>query len=233
MPANYAMTSQYKKEKNRLDRFFQALPGLLTWLVLTSPLWLGKPLPLAVALFITFLTVFWVYRAFIHLMGMIIGYRRYKDEIKQDWLAKIQQLDPETVPMREDLPVNLDQIKNLIVVPLVNESEQVLTDLVEAVAQQTYPSKNIYLVFSVEERFHQQVKKTIQNISLNHPEVANMYLFVHPSGLDGEVRGAASNRTWGARNAVALFNQKGLNIRDFIITTMDGDAVLHPQYISR
>lgn len=215
------------------ERFFQALPGLLTWLVLTSPIWLGRPLPLAVAFFITFLTVFWVYRAFLHLVGMIIGYRRYQRELKIDWQERFTILNGEEVPNRQDLPDNLYDVKHLIVVPLVNESELVISGLIRAIATQSYPLENIYLAFTVEERFHQSVRATIKKIVDEFPNLQNVWVYVHPSGLPGEVRGAASNRTWGAKNAVRDLQAAGLDIRDFIVTTMDGDAVLHQQYLAR
>lgn len=209
-----------------------ALPGAITWSVLLSPIILARPMPLFVAFFITFVTVFWVYRAFVHSLGMVVGYRRYQREAEIDWLEKINELDRDDLEDADTLPSDLSEIKHLVITPVVNESIEVLGGAFRGVATQTYPLDKVYYAITVEEKYHKSVKQTIHQLQEMYPQLRNVWVFVHPAGLPGEVRGAASNRTWGA-NAVAELKSQGHNLDHFIMTTMDGDAVLSEQYLSR
>src|SRR3972149_1312211 len=63
------MKNFVEKHDRFFQRVFEILPGVITWSVILSPIWLGKIAPLAVAFFLTFLVIYWVYRALIHLIG--------------------------------------------------------------------------------------------------------------------------------------------------------------------
>jgi len=118
------------------QRFFEILPGVITWSVILSPIWLGKIAPLAVAFFLTFLVIFWVYRAFIHLVGVVVGYRRYQREQEVNWLRKFQKL------------WGSEHLKHLIVIPAVNEPYEVLVESFASLADQKYPKENVFIIFS-------------------------------------------------------------------------------------
>src|SRR3972149_10780841 len=105
-----------EKDDRFFQRVFEILPGLITWSVILSPIWLGKIAPLAVAFFLPFLVIYWVYRAFIHLIGLVVGYRRYQADLQVDWSEKVKDL------------WGYDRLKHLIIIPAVNEPYDVLED---------------------------------------------------------------------------------------------------------
>lgn len=213
-----------KKYENKIQRFFEIVPGLLTWLVLTSPIWLARPLPLVAAFFLTFLVLFWVYRALIHIVGLFIGYRRYRKEISIDWLEKLKKLDQN----------NPFVVKHLLLVPIASERYDVLKSSLEAVANQTYPRENIFLVLSVEERGGKELLIDAQRLKKELKEkIPNFWLSVHPAGLPNEAVGAAANRSWGAKDAVVRLSRQGENVNNFLLTTFDADGIIDHQFLSR
>lgn len=207
----------------RLNRIFEIIPGFLTWLVLTSPIWLARPLPLIAAFFLTFLVLFWVYRAVVHIVGLIIGYRRFRKEMKIDWMVKLKEL-----------PQSFEGIKHLILIPAATENYQVLRSTIKAVSEQTYPKDKIFIALSIEEqggeRLRMDAKKVQQEFANKLP---NFWIFVHPRGLPGEIAGAAANRTWGAKNAVKELKKQGEDLANFLMTTFDADGIVHPQFLAR
>ena len=211
-----------EKHDAKFQRAFEIIPGLLTWLVLLSPLWLGRVAPLAVAFFLTFLALFWVYRAFILLVGVLIGYRRYRKELKEDWLGKLSEV------------WGNEHLKHLFVIPAVNESYEVLEGSLSSLAAQKYPIENVYIAFSVEERNAARVLADVEKIQEKYQsKLGNIWTFVHPQGLPGEVVGAAANRNWAARQAVKKIKEEGMDVADFMMTTLDADMRIHPQFLAR
>jgi len=215
-----------KKFVEEHDRFFQRLfeitPGVITWAVLLSPIWLGRIAPLAVAFFITFLVVYWVYRAVIHLIGVAVGYRRYQNELKIDWSKKSLDL------------WGYGRLKHLIVIPSVNEPYEVLEESFASLAAQKFPKDRVFISFSAEEKYSKRVLNDIERIKKKFGrKLGTVWTTSHPYGLPGEAVGAAANRTWAAKNALREIKELGLNTNDFVITTLDADMRLHSQYLPR
>ena len=211
-----------EKYDRKFQRFFEIIPGFLTWSVLLSPIWLGRIAPLAVAFFLTFLAIFWVYRAFIHLVGVVVGYRRYKEELGIDWFQRVQNL------------WGFEHLNHLIIIPAVNESYQVLESSFASIADQKYPPDQVYVAFSVEEKHADRVLKDIDRIKEKYGDrLGTVWTFVHPRGIPGEAVGAAANRTWAARRALEKIRGLNLPIEDFLMTTLDADMRFHPQFLAR
>ncbi|OGC59681.1 hypothetical protein A2890_02140 [candidate division WWE3 bacterium RIFCSPLOWO2_01_FULL_53_14] len=204
------------------QRVFEILPGVVTWSVILSPIWLGRIAPLAVAFFLTFLIIYWVYRALIHLIGVSIGYRRYQAELQVDWSEKVKEL------------WGYDRLKHLIIIPAVNEPYEVLEDSFASFAAQKFPKDQVFISFSAEEKYSERVLKDIERIKKKFGrKLGTVWTTAHPYGLPGEAVGAAANRTWAAKRALKEIKKLGLDNNDFLVTTLDADMRFHPQYLPR
>jgi len=211
-----------KEHDKKVQRVLEIVPGLLTWAVLLSPIWLGPFVPNAVAFFLTFLAIFWVYRALIHTIGVFIGYRRFKRETGINWLRKVRRRR------------GFEQLKHLIVIPTVNDPYSVLEMTFGSIANSKYPKEKLYIALSAEEKYAKQTLAKIERIKKKYGKrLGTVWTFIHPAGLPGEAVGAAANRTWAASNAVKKIKELGLNIDDFLVTTLDSDMRFHPQYLAR
>lgn len=211
-----------EKHEEKAQRFFEMIPGALTWAVLLSPIWLGKIAPLAAAFFLVFLAIFWVYRALVHLIGVVIGYRRYKRELGIDWFQQIQGL------------WGFDRLKHLIVIPCVNETSDVLEGTFASLAAQSYPRDKIFIAFSVEEKNAERILRDVERIKEKYRgRLGTVWTFTHPYGIPGEAMGAASNRTWAGRRSLEKIRELGFSPEDFLITTLDADMRFHPQFLAR
>jgi cellulose synthase/poly-beta-1,6-N-acetylglucosamine synthase-like glycosyltransferase len=224
-----------EKHDKKVTRILEIIPGLLTWMVILSPLWLGILYPKAIVVMLIFLTVYWFYMALKGTIGGFRGYRKFKQEISTDWAKEVQKLDFSVLPDKATLPPSLQDVKHLILIPMVNEGLDVIDATLSAILRQTFPVNQITLVLTIEEKYFEQSKANILEILKDDVnKFEEVLIYCHPRGIPGEAIGAgAANRTWGAKHAVEHLIEQNKPIRNYIFTTIDADHVLHDQYIAR
>lgn len=230
------MTESFVEKYDRfIHRALEISLGVTTWAFLSSPVWLGILYPQAMVYLLTFLTVYWSYLAFRHSIGLFVGYRKYREEIATDWYLQCQKLDFSELPDKETLPPTLNDIRHMILVPVVSEPDDVLKDSIDSIFAQTFPLNQIVLVFTAEERWAvdtiDRIKKIIGD---RESKLHKLMFFVHPAGIPGEAIGdGGANRAWGCSHAVEQLKEDGENLRYYTFNNMDSDHVLNRQYIAR
>lgn len=219
----------------KLDRFLMFLPGFLSWSMLLMPVWLGIVAPKIASFILTFLAVYWVYMAISHAFNLYRGYLRYTKEIKIDWYQKCKNLNWKTLPKQEILPKSLDDTNHLILIPTVKETYTLLKDTFEAISKSNYPMKNILIVVGTEEIGESQVATALDQIKKEFgTKIPQIWHFIHPKGLPGEIAGVASpNRKWAAVQAVKQLQARGADLKNYIFTTFDADWKLHKEFLPR
>ncbi len=224
-----------EKYDKKIHRVLEMVPGFLTWSVLLSPVWLGVLFPQLIVYILIALTVYWSYMATRHSYGMIKGYRAHKKEMAENWLEKCRNLDFTNLPEQSTIPDNLNDVKHFVLIPAVNEPYEVLKPAFESYYDQTFPQRQIVLVYTIEEKYSEETINTLRKIFSGREEkFADVLIYVHPAGISGEAIGAgAANRTWGASHAVEYLTEKGENLRNYIFSTFDADHVLDKKFLSR
>jgi len=231
-----------KNQKNTrsdviLQRVLEIIPGVLTWGLILSPVWLGILHPELVIYILTFLSVYWAYLAAKHFRGLYIGYKKHKAELAVDWWEECLKLRNtwENLPDKETLPNNLNSTIHFLLIPTCNEPADVIKNSIDSIFAQTIPHKQILLVCAVEEKNSPRILRDIDTaIGDRKKDLYGFYAFIHPVGIVGEAIGVGgANRTWAAKHAVAELVRQNVTMKDFIFNTIDGDHVLHPQYLAR
>src|SRR3989338_6709307 len=216
-----------EKNDQVVYRFLEILTASVRWAVLLFPIWLGLLAPKFTVFLLTFFAVFWVYLAIRHSFGMIIGYFRFKRELKVNWYEKCRTLDFKTLPDKETLPPSLQAPNPFILIPAYRDPY--------AVFNQTFTSEQITLVITIEEKYAERIKENITKAlgdRINRLE--RLMIYVHPAGIPGEAIGVGgASRTWGAKHAIEDLKNAGVNLRNYIFTTMDSDHVLNLQFLAR
>lgn len=223
------------KYDKQVQRFLEVVPGILTWGFILSPVWLGLLFPPAVIYLLAFLTIYWCYLAIKQTLGLILGFPIYQRELNTKWYEECKKLDFNNLLDKDTLPTSLADTKHFIVIPVVNEPEEVLKPAIDAIYNQTYPKKQITLVYSIEEKYADIGKANIHKILGNRiKDFERVLIFAHPAGIVGEAIGSGGgNRTWGAKHAVEILKNEKADIKDYIFTSLDADHVMHHEYLSR
>lgn len=230
------MVSNFVEKNDALvQRMLEMIPGLLTWALISSPVWLGIFFPEGIIFLITFFAVYWAYLAIKSTVGIIIGYKNYKFETEVDWWKEVLKLDKSQIPEPERIPYEITELKHFVLIPIVNEGYEILKPALDSILYGALPTKNIFLIYTIEEKYAEQVKATLNRIL--EPVKDKFYdiqIYVHPAGIVGEAIGVGgANRTWGAKHAVEYLKEKGENLDNFIFSSLDADHVLHKQYLAR
>ncbi len=223
-----------------IQRIFEIIPGLSIWILLLSPLFGGIAGYSIAQLFINaliVLSVYWFYRAIMITVGVVIGYFKYKADIKKDWIHECLSLNRENLPEPESLPKEGLLPKQLIVIANYGEDYPIIQRTMNALMQQNYPKELLYVAISIEERKAKRDPEYAKRGEYLRRDFGEFFgdrlmFFVHPDGIPGEVIGAAANRTWGAKNTVAEIEKRGMDINEFMITAPDGDIVFHKEYFA-
>ncbi len=213
-----------KRHRRLAERSLEILPGALTWIALTSPIWLSFALPFAVAYLIILADTYWLINSLKIAVSIYIGYRRMIYAKNQNWQEKIEK----------EFPDEWEDYYHLVLLPTYKEGLEVLIPAFNSVTTSRYPLKKIFLAVGFESRSNPKIveeasrylKETIAK------KIGGVFVSVHPYGLPGEVPGPGTNRNWMVKNAVEDLEKKGISANRVIATTVDADFVLHPQFLS-
>lgn len=211
------------RHETAFERALEIFPGAVTWVALTSPIWLSFTLPFAVAYLILIADVYWLVNALKIGALITIGYRRMEKAKKKNWLSML----------KKNFPKDWGKHYQLILVPTYKESLDILRQTFDAVANSTYPKEKIFLAVGFESRDDpEKIEKTKEYLKKFEKKIGGVFTTVHPYGLPGEVPGQGSNKNWMVKNAVSEFKKLGIKIDDVFVTTLDADFVIHPQFLA-
>ncbi len=211
-----------RRNDTKIERFLEILPGALTWLALTSPIWLSFTIPFAVAYLILLADIYWMFSAFKIAVLIYLGYSRMEKAKKEDWLARL----------KKDFPDQWDKYYHLILIPTYKEGVEILAPTYEAIANSKCPPEKIFLAVGFEGRDDpEKIKETQKYLSKISNQIGGVFSTIHPFGLPGEVPGPGSNRNWMVNNAVEQLKKKKIDIEKVLVTTLDADFVLHEQFL--
>lgn len=223
----YIISEQVEKKfiqrhETTFERFLEILPGALTWIALTSPLWLSLTLPFAVAYLIIIADVYWLISALRVAVLIIVGYKKMAWAKEQPWLQKL----------KDDFPNKWEKYHHLLLLPTYKESLAVLAPAFEAIADSNYPKDKICLAVGFEERADKEQVKEISDFLKKYEEkIGGVFTTVHIM-QPNEVKGPGPNRNWMVNNALKEFGKRKIPIEDVFVTTLDADFVVHPELLS-
>lgn len=231
------MTKERAFNDKFIQRMLEIIPGLLIWILLLSPIWLGFSFPYIIINILVVLSVYWVYRALMLSIGASVGYILSWRASKKDWLQECYSLNKDLLPEQETLPINGILPKQLIVIANYGEDYEVLSRSIRAIMNQNYPKELIYLTVSIENRKAKKDEDYAKRGEYLKRDFGDffgdrLFFFVHPDDIPGEAIGAAANRAWGTSQTVKGLESRGEAITDFLITAPDGDLVFSKDYLA-
>lgn len=201
-------------------RFFEVVIPLLSWGLITMPLWLSFWHPALVAYFVLGFDVYWFYKSFLLAYNGIRAFLTLSAHTKVDWLGNLRKKF-----------AGWQQIYHVIIIPEYKEPLSVLEDTFNNLVKQDFPLKNIIVVLATEES-DPNATDTSTNL---HDKYGHLfkYFFIttHPRIL-GETMGKSSNMAWAGKFVSSRLLELGYDLNNVVITSCDADVLLHPKYFS-
>jgi hypothetical protein len=123
---------------------------------------------------------------------------------------------------------------HVIVVPFVDESEDVLTSTINALANVQYPREKMMLLLASEERAGEAAQKVATAMRAKFEDkFFKMFVTVHPDGLAGEIKGKSANASFAVASILPKLAELGIAEEQVLISNLDSDTIVHPQYFAR
>lgn len=211
------------KHETFVERVLEIVPGGLTWIALTSPIWLSFTLPFAVAYLILIADIYWLLTAFKIGVLILIGYKKMEYAKHQDWLNRL----------KGDFPNQWNKYYQLILIPTFKEPPLILETTIGNIIKSKYPLNKIFIAVGFEERDNpQKIEEITDFLKKIKGKIKGVFTTIHPYGLRGEVAGQGSNKNWMIKNILKEFATDGIKIEDVFVTTLDADFAIHPQFLS-
>jgi len=246
--AKFKYEIPYQRNKNGKYRFFEILPGSLSWLILSLPFVLSFiNVTLAATLMIAYLLL-WFVKAVALNIRVLQGYKMLDTHQKLDWQALVTDLDQQDVEHKHfpdwhhvnkkrqiDNPNGIysENVVHAVIVATYNEAYEVLKPTMENVANSLYDKKKMIVLLAYEERGGPEVAAQAKKLMA---EYKNVFMaaeaFEHPADIEGEVIGKGGNITYTGRQLEKIVDKMGLNPRDVLVTTLDADNRPHESYFA-
>jgi len=213
--------SDLKNKKERLTyRFFEVLPGAISWLTLSLAILFSWLEPVWTAYFIIGFVIYWLFRTIYFSFHLQSCYQQMKKNEKTDWMEKLNQLS-------EDW----QGIYHLIVLPMYKEPLEVIRESFNSLLNSDWPKERMIIILTCEEKGNKEAAEVIKN-----EFSSNFFKFLltfHLKNLPGEIPGKGSNETWGARRAKEeIIDQLKIPYENIIISSFDVDTCVFPKYFS-
>ncbi len=212
--------SDLKNPRERaLYRFFEILPGGLSWLTLFLAVLFSWLAPIGTAIFIICFVIYWLVRTVYFSFHLFACYRQMKKNEKIDWLGKLSKFN------------EWQNIYHLIIFPMYKEPLEIVREAFNSLLNSDWPKERMIVVLTCEEKGEKAVAAGIEREFAG--KFFKLLLTFHPPNLPGEIPGKGSNETWGAKKAKELIiDALKIPYGNIIFSSLDADTVVFPKYFS-
>ena len=240
----------FKEERGIRYRFFEILPGALTWFFLFLPFLLSLVnVTLAVGFIIGYLLL-WFVRSLGIALRALQGYNMMQQHQKLDWNSLLNELQAGEISdsrikrpkwhfgnitrlaSRPSSP-RPEELIHVALVALYKESRDVLEPTIRSVIESEYDTKKIILVVAYEERGGEDTERVANELVEEYGDQFYHSMAVkHPKDMSGEIIGKGGNITFAARKLRVFLEDNNINPLNVVVTTLDADNRPDKKYFS-
>ncbi|MCL5774844.1 MAG: glycosyltransferase family 2 protein [Patescibacteria group bacterium] len=197
-----------------------------------------------------------------HLMSSYFKFKVFVTIDWMAWVEKLEDLGgfigflktrvSGNIPKREKKYLNLEILRlerlkksgkqgfgfqgyyQLVLIPFVDESFEVLDSTLQAIAATNYPKDKMLLLLASEERAGEEARIVAEKIKNKYGQFFHkFFVSVHPDGLPGEIKGKSANASYAVQAVLPKLREAGINEAQVLVSNFDSDTIVHPQYFSR
>jgi len=178
-----------KRYPNKSHRALEMLPGVVSWSLISLPVWGSFLWPLGLAYFIIIFDIYWLYRSVTMAVFALMSHFRIEANKRYSWMGDVKGFK------------DWKTVYHVIVIPTYKEPLSTLNRTLKALASQTLGSKQIIPVVAFEKRAGKEINesrmKALEKKFGNR--FAKLIFSYHPADIKGEVIGKSSNAAWASK----------------------------------
>ena len=239
----------FEKDRKGHYRFFEILPGAISWLLLFMPLILSFiSITVAVVFILAYLLIYFI-RSLGYDVRAISGYITMRKHMKIDWDVLLEDLNRGEVPVSAKRPswhiANMErrysferiympeEIVHAVILATVNESRAVLEPTIESIINSTFDSHKLILVIAYEGRSGEATEERVNSLIKQYSSKFRAALaFKHPPNMRGEIIGKGGNISYAGRELEKYIKAQNIPPDRVLVTTLDSDSRPDKKYFS-
>jgi cellulose synthase/poly-beta-1,6-N-acetylglucosamine synthase-like glycosyltransferase len=238
----------YEKDRGHRYRFFEILPGALSYTLFLVPLILSFVNVTAVVFFVVAYILIYFTRGMAVNFRALAGFRVMRQHMKIDWNQLITEVETgvstiTTHPAwhynnlqrlkQQGTIIKPNQVVHALIIATYNESREVLVPTIKTILDSEYDLKNVILVLAYEERGGVLVQEQSEQLMKEFGGNFKAAMAVkHPKNIPGEVIGKGGNITFAARELQKYLEKEQINPDHVIVTSLDSDNRPHKKYLA-
>jgi len=241
----------FEKDRHGHYRFFEILPGLLSYFMLALPVILSIINVTLAAVFIFVYLLINFTRGIAGAIRGLHGFHVMRTHQKLPWANMLHELETGEVDPRakrlkwhraevrrahdgeRPLLMPPSEVIHAIIIATYQESEEVLRPTIESVLASDYDMKKVILVLAYEERGGPQTEKQAQRLMAEYRASFKDTLAIkHPAGMSGEIIGKGGNVTYAGRELQKYLKKRRIDPVRVMVTTLDADNRPDKNYLN-
>ncbi len=206
-------------------RWYETIPGILTWATLVGMVVFSWALPVWVSIFIILFDTYWLLKTVFLSFHLRAAFTAMRANLKENWLAKL----------RSPAAAGWEDLYHLVILPMYNEPHDVVRESFESLIRANYPKEKLLVVLALEGRAGAAARETGDRIASEYGDSFGAFLVtVHPPDRAGEIPGKGSNEAWaGAEAKREIIDSRGISYTDVLVSVFDVDTQIFPDYFAR
>ncbi|GAB4141084.1 MAG: hypothetical protein Fur0024_2940 [Patescibacteria group bacterium] len=217
------------------------LPGALVWLTVFLVIFYSNKNPIGVLIFSIIFAGYWAGKSLIIAIGILFSVLKVRSVESIDWekrgkdLYKNPTRDEKIalarIPKKEQL--RFEDIYHIVIHANYREPKEIVIPAIESLANANFNKKKIISVLANEYR---NKEVTEENREIFHKKFDKVFLkaisTLHPD-KPMEVKAKGANLTYAIGEVLKILNEKKIPFENVVVSALDGDAQVHPEYFNR
>lgn len=239
----------YVKDRSRRYRFFEKLPGMVSWTILIAPLIMSIFSPIAMVYALIIYLLIWFAKAISTNIRVLQGWRVLQAQQKLDWPKLLEELDEGQVlsssakrpkwhhqnllRLQTKQPLfKPSQVYNAVIIASYNEGMEVLEPTVQSVLNSSYDMERVILLFAYEARDGAQSEEAVLALIKKYGSRFKYAAAIKHPLTEGEVRGKGGNINYAGKALLKYVTEQNIDPMHVNVTTLDSDNRPHPSYFA-
>jgi len=207
-------------KSNFLHRLSEMTIPLLTWALITFPVWMSPFHPAVVAYFIICFELYFFYKSITNAIYASISYQKIIEFSRVDFAKKVEKLK------------KAKDINHFIIIPNYKEPLYKIEETITTFIKNDFPYKNLHLVLAFEEREGKEAQEKARILIDKYEKNFHQIIIAYHHLTNNEIVGKASNQTFAAKIVAQYVKDNNYQTEDVLITICDADSHLPQNYFS-
>jgi len=237
-------------ERSKRYRFFEILPGALSWSILALPILLSQINARLTVFFIIAYLLLWFSKSIGLQLRAVQGYRLLRQHEKLPWAEMLQDIanakaseNTKKFPnwhydnilrrqhMSDRLPV--EDLLHAVIIAAYNEADEIIEPTIQSVLASEFDMNKVMLILAYEERGGEDMHKRMQSLLDKYrSKFGYAIAFQHQKDIPNEVIGKGGNITYAARELQKYLLAQNIDPLKVIVTTLDSDNRPDKNYLN-